>query len=69
MAHGGSGDPLQPGVTQRQIWGLYLSHFLSTWNARSYEFAAVTYISLRNPKTKYNSYTRSSSRPRRTPIH
>lgn len=28
-------------LTKRQLWSLYLSHFLSTWNARGYEFAAV----------------------------
>ena len=28
-------------LSRRQLWGLYLSHFLSTWNARGYEFAAV----------------------------
>jgi hypothetical protein len=28
-------------LTKRQSWSLYLSHFLSTWNARGYEFAAV----------------------------
>ena len=31
----------QPALTRRQLWSLYLSHFLSTWNARGYEFAAV----------------------------
>lgn len=25
-----------------QLWRLYLSHFLSTWNTRTYEFAAVS---------------------------
>lgn len=28
-------------LTKRQSWSLYISHFLSTWNARGYEFAAV----------------------------
>lgn len=25
-----------------QLWRLYVSHFLSTWNTRTYEFAAVS---------------------------
>lgn len=29
-------------LTRSQAWGLYVSHFLSTWNARTYEFAAVS---------------------------
>lgn len=28
-------------LSRRQLWGLYTSHTLSTWNARGYEFAAV----------------------------
>ena len=28
-------------LTSQQLMGLYLSHFLSTWNSRCYEFAAV----------------------------
>lgn len=28
-------------LTQTQARSLYLSHLLSTWNARTYEFAAV----------------------------
>lgn len=30
-------------MNKAQAWNLYLSHFLSTWNGRSYEFAAVGY--------------------------
>ena len=30
------------GMTRSQAWNLYTSHFLSTWNARTYEFAAVS---------------------------
>lgn len=30
-----------PGLTRGQAFNLYLSHALSTWNARGYEFAAV----------------------------
>lgn len=32
-------------LTKGQSWNLYLSHFLSTWNARGYEFAAVSILS------------------------
>ena len=28
-------------MTRSQAWNLYTSHFLSTWNMRMYEFAAV----------------------------
>ena len=31
-------------LNKAQAWTLYLSHFLSTWNGRSYEFAAVSYV-------------------------
>ncbi|KAH7026507.1 uncharacterized protein B0I36DRAFT_366064 [Microdochium trichocladiopsis] len=31
------------GLTRPQAWNLYLSHALSTWNARGYEFAAVLF--------------------------
>lgn len=30
------------GMSSSQAWNLYTSHFLSTWNARTYEFAAVS---------------------------
>lgn len=30
------------GRAKKQLWRLYISHFLSTWNIRSYEFAAVS---------------------------
>jgi len=30
------------GLSRLQAWNLYLSHALSTWNARGYEFAAVS---------------------------
>jgi iron-regulated transporter 1 len=29
------------GMTRSQAFNLYTSHFLSTWNIRTYEFAAV----------------------------
>ncbi len=28
-------------MTRAQVWNLYTTHILSTWNARTYEFAAV----------------------------
>lgn len=31
----------QSELTPSQAWNLYVSHALSTWNARGYEFAAV----------------------------
>lgn len=31
-------------MTKSQAWNLYTSHFLSTWNMRLYEFAAVGYL-------------------------
>lgn len=37
-------DILQDGVrgmAPAQAWNLYVSHALSTWNVRTYEFAAV----------------------------
>jgi iron-regulated transporter 1 len=30
------------GMTRGQAYNLYTSHFLSTWNVRTYEFAAVS---------------------------
>ena len=30
--------------TTASLWKLYLSHTLSTWNARTYEFAAVSLL-------------------------
>lgn len=29
-------------ITKSQAYNLYTSHFLSTWNIRTYEFAAVS---------------------------
>ena len=31
----------EAGLSSEQLMRLYLSHFLSTWNSRCYEFAAV----------------------------
>ncbi|MCJ1312967.1 hypothetical protein MMC25_006643 [Agyrium rufum] len=38
-------------VTKLQIWNLYLSHALSTWNARTYEFAAILFTASAFPET------------------
>lgn len=35
-------DEFVNGLTTSQAWNLYTSHFLSTWNVRTYEFAAVS---------------------------
>lgn len=32
----------QDGMTRPQALSLYTSHFLSTWNVRTYEFAVVS---------------------------
>ncbi|TVY56040.1 Solute carrier family 40 member 2 [Lachnellula cervina] len=36
-------DSHQNGMTRAQAWNLYVSHFLSTWNIRTYEFAAIIF--------------------------
>lgn len=35
-------DEEQIYITKAQAYNLYTSHFLSTWNIRTYEFAAVS---------------------------
>jgi hypothetical protein len=37
-----SSDTGANGMTRSQAHNLYTSHFLSTWNVRTYEFAAVS---------------------------
>ena len=32
-------------ITSSDLWNLYVSHFLSTWNSRTYEFAAMRHSS------------------------
>ena len=32
----------EAGLSSKQLTRLYLSHFLSTWNSRCYEYAAVS---------------------------
>jgi solute carrier family 40 (iron-regulated transporter), member 1 len=34
---------MENNLDQVQAYTLYLCHFLSTWNARSYEFAAASF--------------------------
>ncbi|KAI9644897.1 hypothetical protein NHQ30_006931 [Ciborinia camelliae] len=38
-------------MDRAQAWNLYLSHFLSTWNGRSYEFAAIIFTANAWPDT------------------
>ncbi|KAK6594440.1 iron transporter [Botrytis cinerea] len=38
-------------LNKAQAWTLYLSHFLSTWNGRSYEFAAIIFTANAWPDT------------------
>lgn len=35
--------PINPGLTRAQAIRLYVSHAFSAWNARGYEFAAVSH--------------------------
>ena len=39
----GGEDEVGDEVTRGQAWCLYLSHFLSMWNSRMYEFGAVSF--------------------------
>lgn len=57
--HNGSASPLLESLpdikimTRSQAINLYTTHFLSTWNVRTYEFAAVsTEMAGRNSKKK-----------------
>ncbi|KAI9730582.1 MAG: hypothetical protein M1834_005823 [Cirrosporium novae-zelandiae] len=38
-------------LSRGQAWNLYTSHFLSTWNARTYEFAAILFTASAYPDT------------------
>ncbi|APA06317.1 hypothetical protein sscle_01g010870 [Sclerotinia sclerotiorum 1980 UF-70] len=40
-------------MNKAQAWNLYLSHFLSTWNGRSYEFAAIIFTANAWPDTLF----------------
>ena len=35
-------DSADTGMTRSQAFNLYTTHFLSTWNVRTYEFAAAS---------------------------
>ncbi|MCJ1270058.1 hypothetical protein MMC22_009952 [Lobaria immixta] len=37
-------DALDDELTKGQAWCLYLSHFLSMWNSRTYEYGAILFI-------------------------
>jgi iron-regulated transporter 1 len=37
-------DEPELGMTNSQAYNLYTSHFLSTWNVRTYEFAVVSFV-------------------------
>jgi iron-regulated transporter 1 len=43
------------GMTRSQAFNLYTSHFLSTWNVRTYEFAAVSALPRYAPRTSSHS--------------
>ncbi|TGO79228.1 hypothetical protein BELL_0039g00020 [Botrytis elliptica] len=48
----GDGDEgAEMNLNKTQAWALYLSHFLSTWNGRSYEFAAIIFTANAWPDT------------------
>ena len=43
--------PPAASVPRSVSWRLYLSHFLSTWNSRSFEFASVLFLAAIYPGT------------------
>ncbi|KAH8660335.1 Ferroporti-1 [Xylariales sp. PMI_506] len=48
----GSGEETVPHKVPADLaWGLYVSHFLSTWNSRVFEFGAVLYLAAISPGT------------------
>ncbi|KAF7895357.1 hypothetical protein EAF00_007171 [Botryotinia globosa] len=42
---------METNLNKTQAWALYLSHFFSTWNGRSYEFAAIIFTANAWPDT------------------
>lgn len=44
-------DDVWPGLSRAQAFNLYISHALSTWNARGYEFAAILFTAAAYPDT------------------
>jgi hypothetical protein len=47
----GAEDEVPSGLPWSTAWRLYLSHFLSTWNSRSFEFASVLFLAAIYPHT------------------
>ena len=45
------GDDRHTPLTWPVQWRLYVSHFLSTWNSRSFEFASVLFLAHIYPDT------------------
>ncbi|KAF2127936.1 hypothetical protein P153DRAFT_294412 [Dothidotthia symphoricarpi CBS 119687] len=48
-----SPHPVASRLTTRILWKLYISHTLSTWNARTFEFGAVIFLSTIFPGTLF----------------
>lgn len=46
-------SPAAPHSTKSILWKLYLSHILSTWNARTFEFGAVVFLATVFPGTLF----------------
>lgn len=46
-------ESLPSGTTRSVLWKLYLSHALSTWNARTFEFSAVIFLASIFPSTLF----------------
>lgn len=56
------------GMTRSQAVNLYTTHFLSTWNVRTYEFAAVSAVQYRSSEGENANGPRLYSLPQHTPI-
>ena len=48
-----SGKPNGDHIPWSLVWKLYLSHFLSTWNSRSFEFGSVLFLAAIYPGTLF----------------
>ena len=46
-----NGNGVHAPITWAIEWKLYVSHFLSTWNSRSFEFASVLFLAHIYPNT------------------
>lgn len=55
-------ENISTSLTRLGAWNLYISHALSTWNVRTYEFAAVRLPFLLSPSSCISKYLRLSSR-------